>query len=310
MTISSTLLPIQRDTADLPDSLPGSVVVRLDQPGSSVVVLDHLLLRRLELTLKTLTRDVTGLILASSSERVFVAGADLKAIDAMSDPELHAYLEFGSSVYAMISEMACPTVAAINGAALGGGLEIAMHCDARVACPAASGKPYPIGLPEASLALCPGWGGTNLLPALMDPAEAIRRTGSGKAMLLDEALRFGVVDAVADSAADLLHAARKMLISIRGQGVRRRDGAPSRWIGRPGVSAGVALGLTTIRGELGQGSPSNAMRAVMRAVETGLEFGWQAALVVEREELVRLRHLPEARAALRAFFERNQPKKP
>src|SRR4030095_4414837 len=90
---------------------------------------------------------------------------------------------------------------AINGAALGGGLELAMHCDGLVAAPppsrdGAPGKPYPVGLPEAGLGLCPGWGGTNLLPARMDAADAIRRAASGQTMTDDEGAGGGRVGVV------------------------------------------------------------------------------------------------------------------
>src|SRR5262245_46013245 len=161
----------------------GSVTVRLEEPGKPVVVLEHELMQRIEATLATLGRDVRGLVLASASERVFVAGADLKAIQELDDDQLDRYLRYGSKVFGMISDLPFPTVAAINGAALGGGLEIAMHCDGLVAAPGA--KPYPVGLPEAGLCICPGWGGTNLLPARIDPAEAIKRTATGAAMTFD-----------------------------------------------------------------------------------------------------------------------------
>ncbi len=77
----------------------GIATVKLDQPGRPVVVLDHDLLRRLEATLAALPRGIRGFILASASERVFVAGADLKTITEWSDDQLHRYLAFGSEVY-------------------------------------------------------------------------------------------------------------------------------------------------------------------------------------------------------------------
>ena len=308
---------------------PGAVVVRLEQPGKPVIVLDHDLLRRLEATLKGVPRDATGLVLASASERVFVAGADLKSISEWSDDQLQRYLEFGARVFAMLANTPFPTVAAINGAALGGGLELAMHCDGLVAAPPAArdgqpGKPYPVGLPEAGLSLCPGWGGTNLLPARMDPREAIIRTASGKPMTFDEARAAGLFAEVAPDPQSLIsvaldwlarHRAGRSVVTAAGKDVGPagrvtdreppfpRDGAPTRWIGRASVAARVHEGLRDARPEL---PPTDSAGAVAAAVEAGLAQGWEAAISTERRELVRLRHTPAAKQALAAFFAKSK----
>jgi enoyl-CoA hydratase len=277
----------------------GMVVVRLEQPGRPVVVLDHELIQRLEVTLKTLPRDARGMVLASASERVFVAGADLKAISEWDDAKLMAYLEYAARVFGMIPALPFPTVAAINGAALGGGLELAMHCDGLVAAPGA--KPYPVGLPEAGLGLCPGWGGTNLLPARMEPAEAIQSTASGKPLMFDEAKALGLFDRTADSQEALISTAMAWLAEQRKGG--RGDALPLRWIGRPGRASSALAALD--RAELAQTAAAAAVRA---AVDSGLTKGWEAAIATERRELVRLRHTPEAKAALAAFFAKSAPK--
>jgi enoyl-CoA hydratase/carnithine racemase len=301
----------------------GIGVLRLEQPGSPVVVLDETLIRRLERALRDLPRDLTGLVLASASTRVFVAGADLKTIqaplphtDAEADRRLDAYLAYGQRVFGLIPHLPYPTVAAINGAALGGGLELAMHCDGLVAAPSATGKPYPVGLPEAGLSICPGWGGTNLLPARMNPAEAIRRTATGRPMTFDEACAANFFDLVARSEGDLLPAAAEWLTQARakmgGSGpgaIPRRDGVPARWIGRAERRAEV-LGALAELGEHPEQLSGEPARAVLDAVRAGLESttgGWQAALDVERRELVRLRNTPAGRAAIAAFFDK--PKK-
>ncbi len=292
---------------DSTGSAAGIALIRLEQPGRPVVVLDLELIQRLEATLKALPPNAGGLVLASASERVFVAGADLKAIREASDADLHRYLEYAARVFGLIANLPFPTAAAINGAALGGGLELAMHCDALIGlAPVAGSKPYPVGLPECSLGLCPGWGGTNLLPARIPAADAIRRTATGQNMMFDEARAAGLFDAVAESADQLVPRAKAWILSAQRQ-YSRRDGVPARWIGRPNWAAktleafdGVKVGLPT--------TPS--ARAVARAVEAGLTRGWQAALQVERDELVQLRHTPEATSALDAFFAKSSaPKK-
>ena len=289
------LHPIERDETG---PFAGVVTVRLEAPGRAVVVLDLELIQRLERTLKAVPRDARALVLASASERVFVAGADLKSIMAMDDAELGRYLAYGSRVFGMLSAFPFPTVAAINGAALGGGLEIAMHCDGLVGAPGA--KPYPVGLPEAGLCICPGWGGTNMLPARIDAARAIALTAGGTPMKYDEAVEAGLFDAVAESPEALLETAKRWAMDQR---TPERDGAPSRWIGRSSCAAGVLAGLDAVRGEL---PATGAAGAVAEAVDAGLQRGWRAALGVEQRELTRLRHTEPAQKAINAFFEKSK----
>jgi len=285
----------------------GVVTITLEQPGKPVVVLELELMQRLEATLKSLSPHARGVVLASASERVFVAGADLKSISELSDAALDEYLQYGSHVFAMLSNLPCPTVAAINGAALGGGLELAMHCDGLVAAPPPDrdgqpGKPYPIGLPEAGLSICPGWGGTNLLPARIDPADAIRQTASGTPMLFDGARSKSMFDVVAPTTAQLLPAAKAWLVSAQG-GTLHRDGAPKRWIGRPQCAAGCLAALDAVRADL---PATGSAAAVAEAVNVGLTQGWQAALAAERRSLIRLRSSAEGKAAIAAFFAKSR----
>jgi enoyl-CoA hydratase/carnithine racemase len=278
-------------------------ILRLEQPGKPVVVLDQDLIQRLEAALKSLPRDTRALVLASASDRVFVAGADLKAISEWDDAQLMRYLEHTASVFGLLPRLPYPTVAAINRAALGGGLELAMHCDGIVGAPPPArdgqpGKAYPVGLPESGLGLCPGWGGTNLLPALIDPADAIRRTCTGQTMLFEEAAKAGLFTRIAPSHDQLIPAALAWLTEQK-QGARDRDGAPRRWIGRPAAAAKTLAALDAVREECSRTEPG---AAVCRAIDAGLSQGWEAAIAVERRELVRLRHTPSAKQALAAFF--------
>ncbi len=299
------LLPIERETTG---RFAGIVTVRLEQPGKPVVVLELPLIQRLEATFQHLSGEaarIAGLVLASASERAFVAGADLKTVAAASDAEFARYLEYAARVFGMLCRFPFPTVAAINGAALGGGLELAMHCAGLVAAPSASGKPYSVGLPEAGLGLCPGWGGTNLLPARVDPAEAIRRTAAGKPFTYDEAVSLGMFDAVAPSAAELLISCKAWLLEAGRRGRRERDEAPTRWIGRPDRAAQVLSVFDAVKLDLPQTEPA---RAVAECVDAGLTRGWSAATEAERRNLVRLRNRPEAKAALEAFFAKSGAK--
>lgn len=299
MSTTTLPLPVHRDERGQP-----VLIVELKQ-DAPVVVLDKPLLEALDQTLAGLDLEgVAGVVLASASEKVFVAGADLKAVRDLSDDDLHEYLKFGAAVFARLHQMPVWTAAAINGAALGGGLELAMHCDGLIGAPQAGrsgepNKPYPVGLPEAGLGICPGWGGTNLLPARITPAVAIEKTASGTPLLYPEAADAGLFDLIAQDAGGLRALAADWL---RGQGpAPTRDGMPHRWIGRDPQPVREALGA--VEADLPETGPA---KAVASAVKSGLAMGWPAALRTERDHLVRLRHEPAGRAAIEKFFSKSK----
>ncbi len=303
---SIQLLPLERDS-------DGFATLTLEQPGKPVVVLDLDLLQRLDATIRPLHtaagRDIRGMIVRSASERVFVAGADLKSISEWPDDQLDRYLALGQRIFGSLATLPFPTVAAINGAALGGGLELAMHCDALVAAPPAPrdgnpGRPYPVGLPECSLGLCPGWGGTNLYPlSLNDPAEAIRRCVEGKNMLFDEAANSGLFAELAPSQADLLKASKAWLQSAAAKAMIVNYSELDPWKRSPGQATKTLLSIDRMRGELPQ---SDQATAVLDCLNIGLTQGYQAALDAERRHLIRLRQTDKAKAALAAFFAKSK----
>ena len=314
-------LPLTNDESG---PFAGIYTLTLEQPGKPVVVLDHVLIQRLEGSLRLVPRSARGLVLRSASDRVFVAGADLKAISELDDAQLDAYLVYGSRVFAMLSELPCPTAAAMNGAALGGGLELAMHCDALIGAPppmkdGQPGKPYPVGLPEAGLKICPGWGGTNLLPARMEPRRAIELTMTGTTMMVDEAKAGGLFDAFAPDAAALLSTAKTWVAQAAAKPRMVRDGAPLHWIGRTaqtehtgrsGVAASTLAALETLAREHEADLASGgSIAAVLDAVNAGLVKGWQKALETERRHLIQLRASPSGREAIAAFFAKAAGKK-
>lgn len=307
MTEATTPQPFEVAIGDTACSAPKAdrvAVLSLEQGDKPVVVLDHELLQRLELTLSSLPPDISGLVIASKAPRAFVAGADLKSIMAMDDTELHRYLEYGARVFGKIASMPCWTAAAIHGACLGGGLELALHCDLLVASrPEARGdkpaRPFPIGLPEAGLAICPGWGGSQMLPARIEPNEAVRQTATGKTMTSDQAETLGLFDAVAETPAALLQTTVEALCQKADSGApRRHGGVPSRTIqsAKPDAVLAAVEQTTDLT--------TKAAAAVLRCVRDGLAGGFAAGLQTERDELVRLRHTDEAQSAIEAFFSR------
>lgn len=293
----------------LTTSSAGIITITIEPNQGPMVILDRPLIERLEVTFAALPRAGAGLILASGSPRVFIAGADLKSIAAMSVPELEEYLAFGQRVFGMLCQLPYSTIAAINGAALGGGLELAMHCDGLAlwlpgAAPGDTSKPFPIGLPEAGLGICPGWGGTNLLPARMDPYEAIERTATGKTMIVDESYTKGIFNVLSERET-LLAEAQAWLLANPNLHLQRTDGTPLRRLGRPGLTA---LDLSRFSA-LEAAEPAKSCLAAVRAGLTARSDGWAESLKVERTCLNRLRTEPAGAGAIKAFLERSAPKK-
>ncbi|MEM8834505.1 MAG: enoyl-CoA hydratase/isomerase family protein [Planctomycetota bacterium] len=269
-----------------------TLTLRQDRP---VVVLDRALLESIDSAMDEITRDGTpnGFVLASDS-RVFVAGADLKEIMALDDDALLDYLAFGQRVFGRISSLDCTSVAAINGAALGGGLEIAMHCD-RLIGATPGDKAYLVGLVEAGLHICPGWGGANMLPARIDPAEAIRQTAMGRAMKVDAAFEAGLIEELTEPDR-LLERAQESARSPRGD---RTGVKHPRCVSDADVTNAVRDAVASVEADLPK---TEAACGVVGLVRAGVEGTWEDGLRAERETLTRLRHTEQATAAIEAFF--------
>ncbi len=294
-------LPIETDAH-------GVVTLTLRQEGRPVVVLDHALLREIDAALdEVAAKKPAGFVLASEG-RVFVAGANLEEIMRLTDAELHDYLRFGQLVFGKIAKLPCTSVAAVHGAVLGGGLEIAMHCDRLIGVgpfspkPEMPAKPYAVGLPEAGLSICPGWGGTNLLAARIDPAQAIEMTATGKPFTCVEAGATGLFERLVATPGELLGAARELARSPKRTG--GKAGEPIA-ISNSRQATVVRAALEAVRPRV---PPTAAAAAVFDCVRAGLGGGWRACLDAEREHLVRLRGSPEAQAAIAAFFEKSKAK--
>ncbi|MEK6677647.1 MAG: enoyl-CoA hydratase/isomerase family protein [Planctomycetota bacterium] len=130
--------------------------------------------------------------------KVFLAGADIKEMAPFDADEARLYGQLGQGVFNDLAALPCITVAAINGAALGGGLETALACDFRIAVKSAK-----LGLPEVTLGLIPGWNGIFRLTKLIGPSPAKRLFLSGTPITAEDALGLGLVDEIVNSAEDL-----------------------------------------------------------------------------------------------------------
>ena len=191
-------------------SQPEFATICIGTPEQRANVLDWATLSELEQAIDAIAdRELNGMVLYSALPNMFVAGADLNQIRETSDYTQQQVIEFcerGRAVMRKLSSLAFPSVAAIHGAAAGGGLELAMHCDYRIASDAPVTR---LGLPEVKIGLIPGWSGTVHLPRLIGFGKAVDLITSGRLIDAKEAAEIGLVDELVSfsegvSAAELL----------------------------------------------------------------------------------------------------------
>ena len=164
---------------------------------------------------------VRAVILTGAGERAFAAGADIKAMARMSPAEGLAFARQGQAVANAIERMPQPVIAAVNGYAFGGGCELAIACDIRLASDNAR-----FAQPEVGLGIPPGWGGTQRLPRLIGAGFAAEMILTGRHVAADEAMRIGLVNAV-HPLSRLIPEARAMAVQVGKNGpcaVRARNG--------------------------------------------------------------------------------------
>ena len=151
-------------------------------------------------------------IVTGAGDKAFVAGADISELAVLSPYEARAYAMRGQEVFRALETCGKPTVAAVNGYALGGGLELAMACSVRFASETAR-----LGQPEVKLGIIPGYGGTQRLPRLVGRGRALELLLSGEPVNAAEAHRIGLVNAVVPHV-ELLNYSRAWLAKVLANG--------------------------------------------------------------------------------------------
>jgi 3-hydroxyacyl-CoA dehydrogenase/enoyl-CoA hydratase/3-hydroxybutyryl-CoA epimerase len=197
----------------------GVLVILLDRSCSTANVFDRATFDELSRALDEVAADSSAraLVFASAKDTIFVAGADIHEISrAETEQELSAFVERGQQVFQRVADLRIVTVAAIHGACLGGGCELALACDWRVASDSAATR---IGLPEVLLGIIPAWGGSTRLPRLIGLPTALDMVLGGKRHPARRARKIGLVDDVVPRAS-LLDAALRCV----GRGKPKRKG--------------------------------------------------------------------------------------
>lgn len=210
-------------------------------------------------------RAVRVVVLTGEGDKAFCAGADLKERRSMSTDDVRALLGLYRESFGAIDRCPKPVVAAINGVALGGGYELALACDLRVAVPSAV-----VGLPETSLAIIPGAGGTQRLARLVGPGRAKELILLARRVPAPEALSLGLVTALANDGESAVAAAKRLAAPLA-------EGAPI------------------------------AYAAALDAVDLGFDMGFDEGLLHEARCYERTLDSRDRLEALAAFAEKRRP---
>lgn len=226
---------------------------------------------------------VTASVIAAEG-KVFVAGADISEFG--KPPQSPSLPDVLSAIVASSK----PVVAALQGLALGGGLELALACQGRVAAPAAR-----LGLPEVKLGLIPGAGGTQRLPPLIGAAPAFAMMASGDPICAEQALTLGLVDEIA--AQDLIAAASALALRLASGAASSAQ--PARDKRTPEDRAAFETAAAAALKSAGRAAN---IPALVEAVRAGLDHPIEAGLEVERAKFLALMSDPGSKALRHLFF--------
>ena len=282
----------------------------MDDPARKVNVIDEAALADLEGAVAALERagDLRGVIVRSGKKGSFIAGADVDAIGAITDREVAlAVVERAHRAFGRLAALAVPTVAAIDGTCLGGGAELALACDSRVA----SDEPKTqIGFPEVLLGILPGFGGTTRLPRLIGLSAALDMILTGRTLDARRAARIGLIAQVVPAAWLVEYAERRIAEISKRPANRRRDrfrprGLVQRFLDGTSIGRSIVLNRAKSMTRARTGGYYPAPNGVFAVIESGLglsveenlkiEASWVADLVTGPvcKNLVRIFHLQE-----------------
>jgi enoyl-CoA hydratase len=191
----------------------GAVVTLFIDRPAALNALDHAVLVELDAALDAAAGDgsLRALVITGAGDKAFVAGADIAAMETMSAAEAKQFALLGQGVFRKIELLPQPVIAAVNGFALGGGLELALACDLIFA--AANAR---FGQPEINLGIVPGFGGSQRLPRRVGVARAREIIYSGDMIDAEEALRIGLANRVT-AAGQVLDEARRLAAKLAGK---------------------------------------------------------------------------------------------
>lgn len=298
-TVSSFSLNIRDDKV---------AVITMDIPGESMNVLKASFADEIDAMLKQLANDSTlkGVVFISGKKDSFIAGADISMLDACQTAEqAETIATMGQQMFDRLEQLRLPLVAAIHGPCLGGGLELALACHARVA---SSSPKTVLGLPEVQLGLLPGSGGTQRLPKLVGVQKALDMILTGKQLRAAQAKKLGLVDEVVPESI-LLDAAVKKALAGKPRREAKKQSLLDKLLENTGPGRKLVFSQAlkqTLKKT--QGNYPAALR-IIEVIQTGVEQGYQKGLAAEAKAFGQLCMTSESAALRSIFFATTQMKK-
>jgi len=288
----------------------GVGIVWLDRPDEKVNTISTRLMNEFVSVLDELENDssIKAVVLISKKADSFIAGADLEELSKMKEPgQAEELSREGSKILNRMAEFPKPIIAAINGAALGGGLEIALACTARIAT---DNPKTALALPEVKLGLLPGGGGTQRLPRLIGIQRALNMMLTGRNIYAYQAKRMGLVDNVVNTYT-LLEAAKETAIKLSQKPIQRKKrlSLPEKIL--ESNSIGRKIIYKKSREIVQKQTKGNypAPSKIVDCVETGIEKGIEKGLLTESKKFDELVFSPQSRQLVNLFFGMNALKK-
>ncbi|KZL13059.1 3-hydroxyacyl-CoA dehydrogenase NAD-binding domain-containing protein [Pseudovibrio sp. Ad26] len=282
----------------------GIVTITFDTAGKSANTMTRAWFEGMkELMAKLSVEDGLSGVIIASAKKTFFAGGDLEEmLHGSMDPEdIFAYVEEMKAPLRQLEKLPVPVVAAINGAALGGGFEICLACNHRILL---NSPKAVVGLPEATLGLLPGAGGVVRLTAKLGLEAALPLLAEGKQLRQEKALKAGLVEELVDTPEELIPAAKAWIKANPEAAVQPWDQKGFRYPGGNAESANVrmvaAMAPTMLYNKTRGLMP--APEKVMDIAVNSMRMGFDSALRNESRGFAALLRSTEARAAITTFF--------
>lgn len=286
----------------------GIAILSMDVPGESMNTLKVEFGQQVNDMLDTIQADssIKGVVIISGKDNSFVAGADISMLAACtSAKDAEDMAREGQRVFQRIEDMVIPFVAAIHGPALGGGLELALACHARVC---SDDSKTQLGLPEVQLGLLPGSGGTQRLPRLISVQQAMKMMLTGASVRAKQAKKYGIVDDMVPRSILL-----EVAIEMAKKPKPKRQPVKLDMLGKflEQTSFGRKTMFKQARKQTYSKTQGNypAPELIIDAIETGLDKGKEHGMAVEASHFGKLVMTPESTALRGLFFATTEMKK-